>query len=68
MKKFFYILFILLFSFLYQNSAHSLSDYQIKKKCRNSKNSSICIKNLKDKKNNLINGNRIEIPVVPFKN
>ena len=67
MKLFFNtILFIFILS-LFENSAYSLSDYQIKKICLKKPNRSTCIKNLKFKKLNLLQGNKIEIPVIPFK-
>tara|TARA_B100000941_G_C28081037_1_gene338803 strand:- start:211 stop:417 length:207 start_codon:yes stop_codon:yes gene_type:complete len=45
----------------------SLNDYQIKKICKKEKRSSICIKDLQEKKSNLEKGNFIEIPVIPYK-
>ena len=45
----------------------SLTDYQIKKICRNEKKESICIKNFKERRYNLQKGNLIEIPVIPYK-
>ena len=60
---FFYIFFI----FLFEDSAYSLSDYQINKICEKKPHRSTCIKNLKFKKLNLLEGNKIEIPVIPFK-
>ena len=60
-------LFFLLFLFLFENSAYSLSKYQIKELCQKKARKSICIKNLKFRKLNLLNGNKIEIPVIPFK-
>ena len=56
---------IVLFSL--ENRAYSLSDKQIKEICQNKQKRSTCITNLKFKKLNLIKGNRIEIPVLPFK-
>ena len=67
MKSVFNTLLYLLFLFLFENSAYSLSDYQIKKICQNKPRMTNCIKNLKFKKFNLLQGNQIEIPVVPFK-
>ena len=57
----------LLVVFLFDNSAYSLSDKQIREICQKNLKRLTCIKNLKIKKSNLINGNRIEIPVIPFK-
>ncbi len=65
MKSFFNtFLFIL---FLFQNSAYSLSENQIKEICQKKTKRSTCLKNLKFKKLNLLKGDRIEIPVIPFK-
>ena len=36
--------------------------------CKNERRKFTCIKNLRIKKFNLIEGNRIEIPVIPYKN
>ena len=60
----FLFLFLLL---MHENSTYSLSEYQIKEICQKKPRRSSCIKNLKFKKNNLLQGNRIEIPVIPFK-
>ena len=60
-------LLFLLFFFLFENSAYSLSDYQIKQRCQNKLKRSTCIKNLKFKRLNLRKGDIIEIPVIPFK-
>ena len=57
---------LLLFLFLLDNSAYSLSDYQIKEICQKKSKRSTCIKKLKFKKFNLLQGNKIEIPVIPF--
>ena len=53
--------------FFFEDSAYSLSDYRIKEICQKKPKRSNCIKNLKFKKLNLLQGNKIEIPVVPFK-
>ena len=68
MKSFFNTLFylIFLFSFL-NNSAYSLSDNQIEEICQKKPKRSICKKYFKSRKFNLLQGNRIEIPVIPFK-
>ena len=67
MKLFFNSLLFLL-SFLFSgNAAYALSDYQIKEICQKKQRKSYCIKDLKFKKSNLLEGNKIEIPVVPFK-
>ena len=45
----------------------SLTDYQIKKICKKERKVSTCIKNIKEKRFNLKQGNSIEIPVIPYK-
>ena len=67
MKLFFNTLFFFFILFLFENSAYSLSDYRIKEICQKKSKISTCIKNLKLKKLNLLKGNKIEIPVIPFK-
>ena len=67
MKFFFNSLLYLLVFFSFDNSAYSLSDKQIKEVCHKKLRRLTCIKNLKLKKLNLIQGNSIEIPVIPFK-
>ena len=67
MKLSFKSLLLLLILFLFENSAYSLTDYQIKEICQKKSKRSNCIKNLKFKKLNLLQGNKIEIPVIPFK-
>ncbi len=59
--SFFFIL------FLFENTAYSLSNHQIKEICQKKSKRSTCIKNLKLKKLNLLQGNKIEIPVIPLK-
>ena len=61
------LLFLLFFLFSIENNAYSLSNYQIKQICQNKPSKSSCIKNLKFKKLNLLKGNKIEIPVIPYK-
>ena len=51
----------------FENSAYSLTNYQIKLICNRKETKLSCIKNLKLKKDNFIKGNRIEIPVIPYK-
>ena len=67
MKLFFIPLLYLLILFLFENNAYSLSDYQIKEICQKKSKRFTCIKKLKLKKLNLLQGNKIEIPVIPFK-
>ena len=45
----------------------SLTDYQIKKICKKEIRVSTCIKNIKEKRFNLKQGDSIEIPVIPYK-
>ena len=67
MKSFFKTILYLLVLFSFENSAFSLSDNQIKEICQKKPKISTCIKKLKLKNLNLIEGKRIEIPVTPFK-
>ena len=62
-------LFLLLFTLsIFSEDSFSLTNYQIKKICeKDKKNHSKCIKNMQEKRSNLQKGNRIEIPVIPFK-
>ena len=53
--------------FIFGVKSYSLTDYQIKKFCKNEKRKSTCIKILEEKRSNLQKGNLIEIPVLPFK-
>ncbi len=66
MKLFFNTLFFFFILFLFENSAYSLSNNQIKEICQKKSKKSTCIKKLKLKKLNLLQGNKIEIPVIPF--
>ncbi len=52
--------------FTFSDESFSLTNNQIRKICNKEKRESTCIKNLKEKKNNLQKGNLIEIPVIPF--
>ena len=67
MKLFFNPLLFFLIIFLFENSAYSLSEYRINKICQKKPRKSICVQNLKFKKLNLLQGKKIEIPVIPFK-
>ena len=67
MKLFFKPLLFLIVLFLFEDSAYSLSNYQIKEICQKKSRKYACIKNLKSKKVDLLQGNQIEIPVIPFK-
>ena len=67
MKIFFNPILFFLIIFSFENSAYSLSDYRIKEICQKKPRKYSCIKDLKSKKLNLLQGNKIEIPVIPFK-
>mgnify|MGYP001158509871 FL=1 len=51
----------------YSEYSLSLTDYKIKIICKKEKKEAICIKNLLEKRSNLQKGNKIEIPVKPYK-
>jgi len=59
-------MFLLAF-FLFSNESFSLTDYQIKRFCAKEKRTSLCIKNLQEKRSELQKGKLIEIPVTPYK-
>ena len=67
MKTILYLFSFLFIFFSFSNESFSLNDYQIKKICKKEKRASTCIKKLQEKKSHLQKGNRIEIPVVPYK-
>ena len=67
MMKLFFNSVLVCFIIFFDNSAYSLSNYRIKEICQKKPKRSLCIKNLKFKKINLLKGNKIEIPVIPFK-
>ena len=58
---------VLLAFFSFSNKSLSLTNYQIKKFCEKEKRVSLCIKNLQEKRSDLQEGKRIEIPVTPYK-
>ena len=61
-------LFLLIFVLLiFAEKSFSLTDYQIRKICKNERKKSTCIKLLEEKRSNLQKGNLIEIPVLPYK-
>ena len=68
MKLFVNSFLFLLTIFLLGNKSFSITDYQIKKICRKERRELTCIKNLREKRFNLQEGNYIEIPVIPYKN
>ena len=51
---------------IFGEKSFSLTDYQIKKICKNENRKSRCIKILEEKRSNLQKGNKIEIPIKPF--
>ena len=53
--------------FIFSDESFSLTNYQIRKICRNKERELICIKKLQEKKTNMQKGYLIEIPVIPFK-
>jgi len=67
MKLFLKLSLILLTLIIFEDNSLSLTDYQIKKICKNEKKPSICIKNMLIKRSNLQKGLFIEIPVRPYK-
>ena len=58
---------ILTVSFINNVNSMSLSDNRIKDVCQRNPRKKICLKFLKNKRENLMKGNQIEIPVIPFK-
>ena len=61
-------LFLFLFALLtFSSESFSLTDYQIKKICKKEKRELTCIRNLQEKRIDLQKGNKIEIPIKPFK-
>ena len=59
-------LFLVVFLIL-DNKSYSLTDYQIKKICKNEKKVSNCIKTIQKKRSRLRKGDLINIPVIPYK-
>ena len=53
--------------FIIGDKSFSLTDYQIKKICKQEKRETFCIRNLKEKRFNLQKGNIIEIPIQPYR-
>ena len=50
----------------FDEKTFSLTNYQISKICKKEKRVSTCIKKFQEKKDNLKNGDIIEIPVIPY--
>ena len=66
--KFALNLFLFFFILLtFSDKSFSLTDYQIRKTCKEEKRKSNCIKNLREKRSKLQKGNLIEIPVIPYR-
>ena len=51
----------------FDDKTFSLTNYQISKICKKEKRVSACIKKFEEKRDNLKNGDRIEIPVIPYR-
>ena len=49
------------------DKSFSLTDYQIKRICKNEKSVSNCINIIQEKKSKLKKGELIEIPVIPYR-
>ena len=66
-----YVLNLFLFLFIFftfVEKSFSLTNYEITRICKKEKRASTCIKNLREKRDNLEKGNLIKIPVLPHKN
>ena len=62
-------LYLCLFTlFTFVQKSFSLTNYEITRICKKEKRASTCIKNLREKRDNLKKGNLIKIPVIPYKN
>ena len=61
-----YLSMFILFTFV--EKSFSITNYEITRICKKEKRASTCIKNLREKRDNLEKGNLIEIPIIPFKN
>ena len=62
------ILYLSLFAlFTFNEKTFSLTNYEISKICKKEKRVSTCIKKLQEKRDDLKNGDLIEIPVIPYK-
>jgi len=62
-----YLYLTLFFLFTFSEKSFSLTNYQITRICKKEKRASTCIKNLRDKRDNLEKGDLIKIPVIPYK-
>ena len=61
-----YLSLFILFTFV--EKSFSLTNYQITRICKKEKRASTCIKNMREKRDNLEKGNLIKIPEIPYKN
>ena len=61
-----YLCLFILFTFV--EKSFSLTNYEITRICNKEKRVLTCIKNLREKRENLEKGNLIKIPVIPYKN
>ena len=66
--RFLYLCLFLFALLTFSGKTFSLTDYQIKKICKKEKRVLTCIRNFQEKRINLQKGNKIEIPIKPFKN
>ena len=67
MKFIFNLSFVLFAFFSVSDKSFSLTDYQIKKYCKEEKRVLSCIKNLQEKRSDLQKGKFIEIQIKPYK-
>ena len=67
MKLFLKLSLFLFVLILFEDNSLSLTDYQIKKICKNKTRVILCTKNLLEKRSKLQKGIFIEIPVRPYK-
>ena len=63
-----YLFLSLFILFTFAEKSFSLTNYEITRICKKEKRASTCIKNLREKRDNLEKGNLIKIPVIPYKN
>ena len=66
MKKFLIPFTLVLFFLVFNNKIFALTDYKIREICKNNRKKLTCIRKLKDKRSDLLNGKRIEIQVIPY--
>ena len=66
MKLFLKLSLFLCVLIIFEDNSLSLTNYQIKKICKNKTRVSFCIKNLLEKRSKLQEGLFIEIPVIPY--